>query len=190
MWGETRVQLPSDGEGPLFHRCYYIDIARPRLTREALMARIQRDLPDFAPAALAAFRKVKGHPQRMQPGDEYDIRILGPWNGQVRVTEVTPTSFSFMTLAGHPEAGQITFAVQKSPVAEGALRFQIRSWARSRDMLVSLTYREGKIGKELQKNAWVTFCERVVKASGGQSLGEVTVETEERDFTGEVIPIV
>jgi hypothetical protein len=57
-------------------------------------------------------------------------------------------------------------------------------------MLVSLSYHEGKIGKVIQENAWVTFCERVVKASGGTQVDEVQVATEERDDDGEVVPII
>lgn len=190
LWGEHRVQLPGDGYGVLFHRRYSVVIDRPRLRGRRLMDRIKADLADFSPRVLASFKKTRGHPRVMHVGDEYDITILGPWNGGVRVAEVTPTSFTFVTLEGHPEAGQITFAVTGHAGRPGAICFEINSWARSRDMLVSLSYREGKIGKEVQKNAWVTFCERVAKASGGTQHGEVEVTTEERDVEGEVIPVV
>jgi hypothetical protein len=190
LWGEHRVQLPGEGFGVLFHRRYSVVIDRPRLRGRRLMERIKSDLADFSPRVLARFKKIKGHPRIMRVGDEYAITILGPWNGDVRVAEVTPTSFTFLTLEGHPEAGQITFAVTGHASRPGAICFEINSWARSRDMLVSLSYREGKIGKEVQKNAWVTFCERVAEASGGTQYGEVEVTTEERDVEGEVIPVV
>lgn len=190
LWDGHRVQLPRDGYGVLFHRRYSVTIDRPRLRGRKLMDRVKVDLPDFSPRLLASFKKIRGHPRVMRVGDEYDITILGPWNGGVRVAEVTPTSFTFVTLEGHPEAGQITFAVTPHLTRPGAIVFEINSWARSRDMLVSLGYKEGKIGKEVQKNAWVTFCERVVEASGGTRFGEVEVSTEERDVEGEVIPVV
>lgn len=190
MWGRHRVQLPGEGYGALFHRRYTVVIDRPRMRRRALMERVKADLPAFSPKLLADFTKTKGHPARMRVGDEYRISILGPWNGEVRVAEVTPTSFTFVTLEGHPEAGQITFAVTGNASRPGAICFEINSWARSRDMLVSLSYNEGKIGKEVQKSAWVTFCERVAEASGGARHGEVEVVTEERDDAGEVIPVV
>jgi hypothetical protein len=184
-WDKVAVQIPGDGFGPLFHRRYRADIRAPRLTAEQLMARVQRDVGSFSPHTLAEFKKTSGRRGRMAPGDEYAITILGPWNGSVRVVDVTPTSFTFVTLRGHPEAGQITFRAVSHPAERGALRFEILSWARSRDMLVSLTYKEAGVGQEIQKNAWVTFCERVVKASGGALTGEVVVDTEERDFDGE-----
>ncbi|MCV4939648.1 DUF1990 domain-containing protein, partial [Escherichia coli] len=85
---------------------------------------------------------AKGQPWEMRVGDEYDIRILGPWNGSVRVDEVGPTSFTLVTLKGHPEAGKIRFSAE---AAERTLCFRIESWARSRDGLVQFAYSGLKI---------------------------------------------
>ena len=190
FWGRRRVQLPGDGYGILFHRRYIVEIVRPRHSPQALMRQIKAELREFSPQLLADFNKIKGDPHQMRVGDEYAIKILGPWDGNVRVSEVTPRSFTFVTLEGHPEAGQITFEISRAPLRWGAMRFEISSWARSRDMIVSLGYHEGKLGKEIQKNAWVAFCERVVEASGGKAIGEVRVVTEERGEQGEVVPVV
>lgn len=190
QWDGTPLQLPGDGVGPLFHRRYWVDIERPTVSVRALMRTIQADLHEFAPRLLADFKKTKGKSGSMAVGDEYDITMLGPWNGAVRVVEVTPTTFTFVTLEGHPEAGQIAFRLQQHPSRRDVLRFAILSWARSRDMLVSLAYHEGGVGKEVQKNAWVTFCERVVEASGGRMVGEISVVTEEREFEEEVVALV
>lgn len=187
--GGPKIQLPGDGHGPLFFRSYTIDFVAAQLGAEALMEQVKTDLERFSPRMLAHFEKSKGDPKVMRPGDEYHITILGPWNGSVRVVETTPTSFTFVTLEGHPEAGQITFSLDPHPSRRDALRFEICSWARSRDMLVGLTYKEAGVGKEVQKNAWATFCERVAEAGGGERLGDVTVVTEERSFDGEVIPV-
>lgn len=189
MRGGPRVQLPGDGHGPLFHRRYAVDIAGAQVGAEALMARVKANLSDFSPRILAHFEKTRGDATELREGDEYHITILGPWNGRVRVVEAQPTSFTFITLEGHPEAGQIMFSLEPHPTRRGTLRFEICSWARSRDMIVGLTYKEVGVGKEVQKSAWVTFCERVAEASGGRALGEVSVVTEEHGFDGEVIPI-
>jgi hypothetical protein len=188
-WDGVRLQLPSDGVGPLFHRRYWVDIAHAKQRPETVMALIQENVGAFAPPELAKFTKVKGHPQQMAVGDEYAIEILGPWNGAVRVIEVNPRSFAFVTLEGHPEAGQICFQIGSSPVAPRTLRFSIMSWARSRDMLVSLTYHEGGVGKVVQENVWVAFCEKVIEACGGEIIGEPNVVTEEREFKEEVVPL-
>ena len=49
----------------------------------------------------------------MEVGDEYVVRMPGPWDGPVRVVEVTPTSFRLATLDGHLEAGQIEFRARR-----------------------------------------------------------------------------
>lgn len=190
LWGKYNVQLPGDGVGDLFHRRYSVVIDRPQIKGRALMDRIKTDFPEFCPKLLADFKKTLGQPHIMRVGDEYSIGILGPWNGEVRVAEVGKTQFTFVTLEGHPEAGQITFALVGEPTRPGAIRFEINSWARSRDVLVNLSYEGIKIGKEVQKNVWSTFCEQVVAASGGERVGEIEVVTEKHTRDGEVTPLV
>jgi len=188
-WDDIPLQLPSDGVGPIFHRRYRVDIAGASHDAEGLMGLVKRDVAAFSPPELANFKKSRGVPGEMAVGDKYDITILGPWNGSVRVSDVGPTSFTLVTLEGHPEAGQIRFEMLPHPERQDDLRFQIQSWARSRDMLVSLSYNEVGVGKEVQKNVWITFCERVVEASGGRQVGEIDLLTEERKFEGEVMPL-
>jgi uncharacterized protein (UPF0548 family) len=175
--GTRAVQLPVDGDGALFYRRYCVQIAGSRLTAAALIREVGLRFSQLTPTALADFEKVKGKPWSLEVGDEFDIVLLGPWNGSVRVIEVLPDSFCFVTLEGHPEAGQIRF--RAVPGQDGALTFEIVSWARSRDPLVGLAYGAG--GKEVQKSTWVQFLESVVELSGGTQ-AEITVETQEKPF--------
>ncbi|HEU5090915.1 MAG TPA: DUF1990 family protein [Roseiflexaceae bacterium] len=172
-------QRPSDGAGPLVHRRYYVDFERAKLDPETLFGRVKQHVESFSPEELARFRKTKGRAAVMAIDDEYHIEIFGPWNGSVRVADVTPTSFTFVTLEGHPEAGEIRFGVKPHPARKKAFRFEIESLARNRDQIVRLGYREARIGQEAQRRTWCTFCERVASASGGRRLGDVQVETEE-----------
>ncbi len=178
---DTTQQRATDGSGPLLERRYYIDIARPRLTAEALFRYITCHVQDLAPELLAEFEKVKGEPSTLAVGHEFHIKILGPWNGAVRVSEVGERHFELCTLAGHPEAGKIRFSVTELPTPTRALRFEIHSWARSRDGLVAFAYAALGTGKQLQEQTWVTFCERVAEASGGEPLGPVHVVTDDHD---------
>ncbi len=59
--------------------------------RRELAGSLQRD----APLALARFRKTAGAPWRMERGDEFVVRMPGPWDGPVRVIDMTPHSFRF-----------------------------------------------------------------------------------------------
>lgn len=170
-------QPAAEGAGPKLERRYFIDVERPRLTPAQLMAAVQADVPGFSPGLLADFERTKGAEGTLHVGDEFHIKILGPWNGSVRVTQVSPTAFEFVTLEGHPEAGRIGFAVHPLDSRPDALRFEIHSVARSRDGLVAFAYDTIGGGKLMQKATWVEFCERVAQASGGQALGPVTVET-------------
>ncbi|MBF9143788.1 DUF1990 family protein [Hymenobacter properus] len=181
----TAEQPAATGSGPLLERRYFIDVARPRLTPAQLMAEVQADVPHFSPELLADFKKKDGD-DNLKPGDEFSIKILGPWNGCVRVTEVGATSFEFITLEGHPEAGRIRFEAHYRDEAPGVLRFEIRSLARSRDGLVAFAYDTLGGGKLVQEATWVEFCQRVAAASGGQALGNVVVETFRHDEAGHV----
>ncbi|TGE25905.1 DUF1990 family protein [Hymenobacter aquaticus] len=172
-------QPASTGSGPLFERRYFVDIDQPALSAEELMDAIQCNVEHYSPDLLAEFEKVKGQSHRLRQDDEFSIKILGPWNGSVRVTEVTPACFELITLEDHPEAGRIKFSVES--LDKGALRFEIHSWARSRDGLVAFAYDTLGMGKRVQQQTWELFCEKVAEASGGHARGPVQVETIEHD---------
>jgi hypothetical protein len=177
------AQLPDQGAGPFTERRYYVDVANAKHPAPELMHQIQCNVQDFSPGLLAEFHKETGPADGLQVGDEYHIKIAGPWNGSVRVTEVAPQHFEFLTLEGHPEAGRIRFSLRQLPNQPGVLRFEIHSRARSRDGLVAFAYSTLGVGKQVQEQTWVTFCQRVAEASGGEPLGPVQVVTREQDGT-------
>jgi Domain of unknown function (DUF1990) len=179
-------QPASIGSGPLLERRYFIDVARARKSPAQLMAEVQADVPRFSPEALADFKRKNGDDGPIKVGDEFHITILGPWNGSVRVSDVGSTSFEFITLEGHPEAGRIRFEAHYLDESPDVLRFEIRSAARSRDGLVAFAYDTLGGGKLMQEATWVEFCRRVAAASVGQALGNVIVETFRHDEAGHV----
>jgi len=169
------AQLTDAGVGPLFHRRYQARIAGTDVTAERLMARIAGDLNEVAPTEFARFIKVDGKKGTVEEGDEYVVRMPGPWDGPVRVVERTPRSFRLATLEGHLEAGQIEFRVDADD--SGELVFTIESWARSGDQLSRIMYQRMHMAKEVQLHMWTSFLERVVKAAGGRLRGGIDVET-------------
>lgn len=175
-------QPAAQGTGPQLARRYYLDVLRPHLMPAQLMAAVQADLPRFSPGLLADFERTRGEDGALRVGDEFHVKILGPWNGSVRVTEAGATFFELVTLEGHPEAGRIRFEAHWLDGRPDALRFEIRSLARSRDGLVAFAYDTIGGGKLLQEATWVEFCQRAGQASGGQALGKVVVETTRHDF--------
>lgn len=159
------VQGPADGWGAAYRRRYRATIVGPVLTPEELMAVIAND-PDVAcPVEFARFEKTRGEPGDLLVGDEYMVRLPGPWNGPVRVVERDERSFRLATLHGHMEAGEIVF---RAEAGGGRMIFEIQSWARSGDPFFALLYDRIPINRGVQQHMWVQFLERVAQISGGR----------------------
>lgn len=171
---DERIQRLEDGVGALFRRRYGVRIDRPRMSAEQLMAMIMEDPNRPAPVEVALFRKTGGDKTPLEPGDEFVVRMPGPWDGPVRVVDRSPTSFRLATLRGHLEAGQIEFRAHESG---SELWFEIESWTRSGDRLCELLYDRVRIVKEMQLHMWVHYCERAGKLAGGRMRGGVHVHT-------------
>jgi hypothetical protein len=170
------IQGPESGRGPLFHRRYATSIRQGRTSARELLGILAENPNRAAPTAFARFLKVTGRDGELEPGDEYVVRMPGPWDGPVRVLDRGPTSFRLATLAGHLEAGQIEFRAVQQP-REPMLRFEIESWARSADWLSNLLYHRLRMAKEIQFHMWISFLERVVGLSGGRMTGGIEVVT-------------
>ena len=113
----------------------------------------------------------------MAVGDEYVVRMPGPWDGPVRVIERTPCSFAFATLDGHLEAGQIRFAARRAELLE----FSIESWARAGDRLSNLLYEHLRMSKEVQVHMWTSVLERIARLAGGRLTGGIEIRTRRVD---------
>ena len=174
----VEIQRVGDGVGPMFHRRYAVFITGSRLSPEELMASLRADLDRAAPTEFATFRKVGGGDDDLNIGDEYVVRMPGPWDGPVRVVETTPTCFRLATLEGHLEAGQILFRAHKEDVH---LVFWIESWASSGDRLSNLLYHHLRMSKEIQFHMWTSFLEGAIKLSGGKRDGGLRIHTRRVD---------
>lgn len=173
--GCSEVQGYQDGSGPLFHRLYRTRIRQSRLDGPELMEKLQADLNVASPTKFARFQRVLGEPGRLAVGDEYVVRMPGPWDGPVRVISMSRCSFRLATLAGHLEAGQIEF---RASSANTEVVFEIESWARSGSPLVNLLYHRARMAKEVQAHMWISFLEGVVQLAGGHMTGGIDLATE------------
>jgi uncharacterized protein (UPF0548 family) len=171
------IQTLEDGEGPFMHRLYRTRIVGSSLTPEALMAQITADLDRVAPSEFATFQKINGE-GRLAVGDEYLVRMPGPWDGPVRVVAATPTSFRLATLAGHLEAGQIEFRAGSD---HRSLGFEIESWARSGDRFADALYSHLRLAKEIQLHMWTSVLERISRLTGGRREGGIVITTRRID---------
>lgn len=179
---DDEVIGPDDGRGPLFHRSYSTVIRETEMSPEELIDRIGEDVNRAAPTTFARFQKVSGEKGRLVVGDEYVVRMPGPWDGPVRVIDRQPDSFRLATLAGHLEAGQIEFRASREK--NGRLQFEIESWARSSGGLSNLLYHRLRMAKEVQFHMWISFLERVIKLAGGRMTGGIRVTTHRLERSG------
>jgi hypothetical protein len=168
------VQSAEDGSGALFHRRYRTRIRESPMTPEQIMERVSSEPDCVAPTEFASFVKIKGERGVMRIGDEFVVRMPGPWDGPVRVVDRSQTSFHLATLDGHLEAGQILF---KAWCEDELLIFEIESWARSKSKTVDLLYDRLRISKETQLHMWTSCLQRVAELSGGRVTRGIDIHT-------------
>jgi hypothetical protein len=118
----------------------------------------------------------------MRVGDEFVVRMPAPWDGPIRVVEVTHTSFRFVTLDGHLEAGQIEW---RAADVDDVLVFEIESWARGGDHLSYLVHDRFRMAKEVQLHMWTRVIERVSRRAGGTLVDGIDVETRRVELPAE-----
>jgi hypothetical protein len=170
--GDARQELDA-GVGPMLHRTYAVRIVSSAMTPPALIDKVAASLNHASPE-MAVFRKTRGDEGGIRHGDEFLVRMPGPWDGPVRVIHRDATSFRLATLDGHLEAGQIEF---RASASGDALRFEIESWARAGDRLADMLYNKLRLAKEIQLNMWSHFCVRTAALAGGRPQGGITIRT-------------
>ncbi len=168
-----RLKPIDTGVGPLLHRLYRVRIAGTSITPSALMDLVSGRLNQASPE-MAKFRKTRGAQGSLRQGDEFVVRMPGPWDGPVRVVRRDEASFRLATLDGHLEAGEIEFRAETD--GDG-LHFEIESWARAGDRMSALLYNNLRLAKEIQLNMWSHFCIRAASMAGGRPQGGIIIRT-------------
>jgi hypothetical protein len=168
-----RLQPLDAGVGPMLHRSYGVRIARTSMTPSALIDLVSARLNQASPE-MAVFRKTRGAQGILRQGDEFIVRMPGPWDGPVRVVRRDEAAFRLATLVGHLEAGEIEFRAKPDG---DALHFEIESWARAGDRLSAVLYNKLRLAKEIQLNMWSHFCVRTASLAGGRPQGGITIRT-------------
>jgi hypothetical protein len=171
---DNAIQRVADGVGPLLHRCYRVRIRGSTCSPEQLMDTFVGDLNAVVPSEVAFFRQIRGSDGPPQVGDDYVVRMPGPWDGPVRVIRTDPRSLRLATLRGHLEAGQIEFRTRRDG---SRMIFEIESWARAGDWLSHIAYNYLRLAKEIQLNMWTHCCLRACKIAGGRPDGGVWITT-------------
>jgi hypothetical protein len=172
------LQRPSAGHGAAFRRHYCVRVERPLLSAVELMSIVLSDPNVACPLEIARFERDTAGSRPVELGEEMRVRLPGPWNGPVRVIDVSDRSFRLATLRGHMEAGEIEFRARD---ANGELVFEIESWVRSSNAVFDFFYDRLGIARELQLDMWAFFLERVAQVSGGAPDQSIKVYTQRCD---------
>jgi uncharacterized protein (UPF0548 family) len=171
------LQNWQDGVGPLVHRIYRTRFTGSPMGPRELIAALTEDMDRVAPTEFASFQKLEGEGP-MRAGEEYVVRMPGPWDGPVAVAAADETSFRLVTLEEHLEAGQIEFRAREDH--RGSV-FEIESWARNGDRLSDLLYTRLQISREVQLHMWASVLRNVVKLAGGKMDGGIVITTRRLD---------
>lgn len=172
--GSADLQKAADGYGPLTLRHYEVTIV-DATADAALLIETFRTTPNrFSPTSYALFTPEPG-PKGMAVGDDLTIRLIGPWDGPVRVERVSDRSVEFVTRDGHMEAGSIRFeAIDRGP---GTIDFTIRSRARAGDPAFDTIYHKLRIAKLIQSDMWAQVLEAAAEVVGGHQEGRIRMRT-------------
>jgi NADH dehydrogenase len=155
-------QQPADGVGALECKRFWADIHDSDLDAERLMSYVREHCTDLMPVEFAV---EPGSEAPVEKGETLTGAIPMRGNIQVRVVEVTPMSFTFATLRGHPLAGVVKF--ESADIENGEVRFGVTIWARAATFFDWLAMKT--VGRGMQDDNWKGLVERVVVASGGMA---------------------
>ena len=135
------------------------------------MAHVKSHFCELPPASLVQFAAADG----VGMGAVLDIRIAPAQSCRVRVLHEDALSITLGTLAGHPEAGRITFGAYRNEARD--VIFHIRSRARSASTLTRMGFLA--IGDAMQTNTWVDFINNTAIAVGAHIRDAIRADTQE-----------
>jgi hypothetical protein len=167
------LQCPDDGVGPLFHRRYSVRIRDSAMSPREMMMHLTRGLNLVMPCEVTLL-EPQSRPHGLRVGDDLVVRMPGPWEGPVRIVDLTPTSFRLATRQRHMEAGQIEL---RAAANGGDLLFEIESWARSASRTSHFLYDRLGIARHMQSYVWSQCCRRAWRLSGGRLVHGVDIYT-------------
>jgi NADH dehydrogenase len=170
--------LPSEGTGSLHRQRYWADIQGSRMTADQVFEMVRTQLGSLAPDSLMKVGVEPGTEKPIEEGATLTLSIPLRGHIQVRCMEIENNTITMVTLEGHPLSGAIRFDVEEP--APGIIRFEVRSFTRSSDLLDLVGMRT--FGKVAQRATWRSVVDSVLTRSGGHA--PQGVQEEETTLTG------
>ncbi|MBW3571728.1 MAG: DUF1990 family protein [Gemmatimonadetes bacterium] len=171
--------LPAEGTGTLHRQRYWADIHGSRLTREELFEVVRTEFYALAPPGLLHVGAEPGSRTALEVGATLTLEIPLRGHIQVRCVHVEDCTSTVVTLEGHPLSGAMRFDVTEPQ--PGVLRFEVRSFTRSADLLDGIGMRT--FGRVAQRATWRAVVSAAVERSGGTA--PAGVQEEETSLYGE-----
>jgi anti-anti-sigma factor len=160
---------PMDGFGQLLHKVYTVRLTGSEVSPAEVIQLCKEQLGDFWPRGNRLHVPAPG----IEPGAVGLIELTLPGGVPlatgIRVLHAGKTSFTFVTLAGHLEAGWICFSAYKK---QACTTLEVASLARTSDPIYELGF--SLFGHSQQERFWRTTLENVAEHFGVSALARVT----------------
>jgi uncharacterized protein YbjT (DUF2867 family) len=163
-----------EGTGPLVRRRFVARLEGVTRYPKELFQEFRQRFFELAPEATLRSAGEPVEDRRIEAGTTLTLDLPLRGHVQVRIVEVTSTSMTLVTLAGHPLAGANTFRFEGIPGHD--LRFEVETCDRSATPLDEIAMRT--LGLFLKRWTWATLVERTAKAFGSPDPVEITTSEE------------
>lgn len=170
-----------EGTGSLVRRRFQARLEGVTRYPKELFQEFRQRFFELAPEATLRPAGEPVEQQRLELGATLTLDLPLRGHVQVRVVEVTNTSLTLITLAGHPLSGANTFRFAGIPGHD--LYFEVESCDRAATPVDRLTLRT--LGMFMKRWTWEAFVERTAKAFGSPPPIEVQTGKETLDEEAE-----
>jgi NADH dehydrogenase len=157
---EQELQLPEEGVGTLQQKIFAVDVRPSRYDAPRLFEYFRSHLLDLMPS-LVDSNPERSNPSSITEGATLTLALPVRGHIQVRAVEVGNSRITLMTLAGHPLAGAVRFAVL--PI-DGGVHFEVQVFDRPANVVDWMLMRP--IGDRLQDQTWRQLAMTVAKVAG------------------------
>ncbi len=145
-----QVTGPIQGFGQMWQKTYRVSLAGVADEPNQILSAWQANFGQFQPTMNHFYLTGEGFSPGQVALIDSDIANMPMVSTGVMVLYSDEQSFTFMTPEGHPEAGWITFSVDRDD--EGEPVAQIQSLARAADPVYEVGFR--LFGSRMQENIW------------------------------------
>ena len=164
------------GLGPVAHHLYAATTRNPKLAPEQVLAIIAANPNVVAPTEVLRFERPRGTSSSLQKGDELLIRMAGPWNGPMRVTERGDDRLRLAAMPGHPQQGQIELRVRSRDGDRNGILIELQTREHAAGLGFYLLQRTGLI-QRMQSYTWAEILQNAARLAGGQPPDRITVQS-------------